>query len=191
LRLQPDDADDVASYCRAMEPHIITTTLPPPAPGARVAWPTPVPARSHSARSSWTGWTLATVASIWTAVALISVFSPDMIHGSEHQRMPVAAFSTWLWGFGASVAAFAAMGRLRGRFDRRPMWVTLFGTVVAIWTAATLVSIFGPTVDTGSDPTTIPMAALVAPIVAMLATVAAGTVVLAANSLAREPHEVR
>ncbi len=129
------------------------------------------------------GWTLATVASIWTAVALMSVFSPDMIHGSEQQRLPIAALSTWLWGFGASVAAFVAMARLRGPLDRRPLWMFLFGATVAFWSAATLISVFGPTIDTGSDPTTIPMAALIAPIVAMLATVVAAMVVVVTHGL--------
>ena len=118
---------------------------------------------------------------IWAAVVLISVFAPDMIHGSEQQRMPVAAFGTWLWGVGASVVALVALTRLRGALTRRPLWMTLFGATLAIWSAATMVSIFGPTVVTGSDPTTIPVAALVAPIAAMLATSVAAIVVLVAD----------
>ena len=181
----------VASYGRAMELQTDTKVIPPPPPAVQRTWPPPVPVRRQPAGSSWTAWTLAAVASIWTAVVLISVFSPDMVHGSEQQRMPVAAFGTWLWGFGASVAVFVAMARLRGDSDRRPLWTMLFGATAVIWSAATLVSVFGPTSVTGSDPTTIPRAALIAPIVAMVATVVTGTLVVVATGLSRMRHEVR
>jgi hypothetical protein len=183
LRLQPDDTTDVVSYLRAMELRAASTTFPPPTLGARVTWTPPVPpVRPQAARRSWTAWTLTTVAVIWAAVAVISVFSPDMIHGSEQQHLPVAALATWIWGCAASVAAFVVMTRLRGGLDRRPLWMIVFGATVAMWTAATLISIFGPTVVTGSDPTTIPMAALIAPIVATLATILAAIVVLVTDN---------
>ena len=57
----------------------------------------------------------ADVTAIWVSIALISVLSPDMVHGSEHQRMPVAAFGAWFWAFGASIVAAVAMARLRRR----------------------------------------------------------------------------
>ena len=41
---------------------------------------------------------LIAVGGIWTAVAAISLLSPDMVSGSEQQHMPVAAFATWVWG---------------------------------------------------------------------------------------------
>jgi hypothetical protein len=62
---------------------------------------------------------------------------------------------------------------------------------VVIWSAATLVSVFGPTNVTGSDPTTIPIAALIAPIVAMVATIVTGTIVLVAHALSHMQQEVR
>ena len=145
-------------------------------------WPPPPPPSSVVARQAggeWTTWALATIASIWTAVLVISVLSPDMIHGSAQQRLPVAALGTWLWGGGASIAAFMGMARLRD-VGRRSSWIIVFGATVAIWTAATLISILGPTTVTGSDPTTIPMAALIAPIVAMVATFVTVTVVTVA-----------
>jgi hypothetical protein len=186
MRLRLDDAGGVASYGRAMELRIDTALIPPPPPpGAQVTWPPPAPARWKPVGNTWTGWTLATVATIWTAVVLISVFSPDMIHGSEQQRMPVAAFGTWVWGLGASVVVFVALARLRGNPSHRPLWMALFGTTVVIWSAATLASVFGPTVVTGSDPTTIPMAALIAPIGALVATVITGATVLITHGLSR------
>jgi hypothetical protein len=191
MRPQSDDAVGVDSYGRAMELRTDTKVIPPPSRGAQGTWPPSAPVRWQPARSNWTAWTLVTVASIWTAVVLISVFSPDMIHGSEQQRMPVAAFGTWLWGFVASVAVFVAMARLRGDSDRRLLWMMLFGATVVIWSAATLVSVFGPTNVTGSDPTTIPIAALIAPIVAMVATIVTGTIVLVAHALSHMQQEVR
>ena len=35
-------------------------------------------------------------AGIWTAVVLISVLAPDLVSGSEHEHLPIAAFATWL-----------------------------------------------------------------------------------------------
>ena len=157
--------------------------IPSTTPDMQGGWPPPGTPRSQAAQSSWTAWTLAAVASIWIAVGVISLFSPDMIHGSEHQRMPVAAFGTWFWGCCASTAAVMAMTRLRGDVGRRPLWMMLSGATMAIWFAATVVSIYGPTQVTGSDPTTIPVAALISPIVAMLATLVAATVVLVATGL--------
>jgi hypothetical protein len=123
---------------------------------------------------------MATVVAIWVCVAVISVLSPDMVHGSEQQRMPVAAFGAWFWGFGASIAAGMAMARLRGDTTRRAA-VLLAGATMTIWVAAAGVSIFGPTLVTGSDPTTIPIAALIAPIVAALVTIGVATVAVVAH----------
>jgi hypothetical protein len=67
----------------------------------------------------------------------------------------------------------------------------VFGATVGIWSAATLVSVFGPTHVTGSDPTTIPVASLIAPIVAMVGTIVAVTIVRVAHGLSRVSQEVR
>ena len=61
------------------------------------------------------------------------------------------------------------MSRLRRHLGQRPLWVMLFGATVIIWSGAALVSITAPTYETGSDPTTIPVAAVVSPLLAMLA----------------------
>ena len=126
---------DLVSYRRVMALVSDTTTIPAATGGVYGGWPPPAPARSSPVDGSWTAWTLATVAAIWISVVLISVLSPDMIHGSEHQRMPVAAFGTWFWGFGASFAAVLAMARLRRDVARRPLWMMLSGATMAIWVA--------------------------------------------------------
>jgi hypothetical protein len=121
-------------------------------------------------------WTTGGIAGVWVAVALISVFAPDMVTGSEQEHLPVAAFSTWLWGLVATGAFVWAMGRLRGRVDRRPIWIGLAVATDALWLVATVLSIALPRVETGSDPTRIPVGAMVSPVAAMVLTALAGIV---------------
>jgi len=60
--------------------------------------------RSAMADGSWMAWTAAGIAGIWVAVALISIFAPDMVSGSEQEHLRVAAFVTWIWGLVATGA---------------------------------------------------------------------------------------
>lgn len=109
------------------------------------------------------------VAGIWTSVLAISLLAPDMVSGSEQQHMPVAAFGTWLWGIVATWAVLGAWGSLR-RSGARHLHRLLGVGVAGVWLVAAAVSVLGPVVETGSDPTRIPVAALVAPIVATVLT---------------------
>jgi hypothetical protein len=136
---------------------------------------------------SWMAWTAGGIAGIWVAVALISVFAPDMVTGSEQEHLPVAAFSTWLWGLVATGAFVWAMGRLRGSADRRPIWIGLAVATVAVWLVATVLGVALPRVETGSDPTRIPIGAMVAPVAAMVLTALAGIV---ASVFARPPSGI-
>jgi hypothetical protein len=129
-------------------------------------------------------WTVAGVAVIWVAVALISVFSPDMVSGSEQEHLPVAAFATWISGVVGTGAFFWMMGKLRGSVTRRPVWIGLSVTTMAIWTVATILSIVLPVVETGSDPTRLPVGAMVAPVAAAMFTALAG---IMANVFSRPP----
>jgi hypothetical protein len=129
-------------------------------------------------------WTVAGVAAIWVAVALISVFSPDMVSGSEQEHLPVAAFATWISGVVGTGAFFWMMGKLRGSVTRRPVWIGLSVTTMAIWTVATILSIVLPVVETGSDPTRLPVGAMVAPVAAAMLTALAG---ITANVFSRPP----
>lgn len=129
---------------------------------------------------------LSSVVAIWVAVTLISVFSPDMVTGSEHQRLPVAAFSAWFWGLGASVWSVASLLALPRRgADSRRAGAFRAVTTIAIWAVATVVAIAGPTFVTGTDPTTIPLSALIAPFAAMAATIAVGALALVAAAVGR------
>lgn len=112
------------------------------------------------------------LAGIWGAVLAISVLSPDMVSGSEQQHMPIAAFTTWIWG---TVATFVVLNfwvgarTVPGRMELlRPVSVAVAG----VWTVAAVVAVFGPVMVTGTDPTRMPLCAFLAPIAATIVTAA-------------------
>jgi hypothetical protein len=141
--------------------------------------------RRPAADGSWVLWTLAGIAAIWVAVTLISLLSPDMVTGSEQQHLPVAAFGAWFWGLAATGAFFWGMGRLRGNAARQPFWVGLAVATTVIWGIATVLSITLPVYVTGSDPTRLPIGAMVSPVAAALLTALGG---IAAGVLSRPPE---
>jgi hypothetical protein len=140
--------------------------------------------RPVMADGSWMASTAAGIVGIWVAVVLISVFAPDMVTGSEHQHLAVAAFGSWFWGLVATGAFLQAMGRLRGDAARRPIWIGLTTATLAVWLIATILSIALPVVETGSDPTLLPVGAMVAPVAATVLTALAG---ITAGVFARPP----
>jgi hypothetical protein len=111
------------------------------------------------------------VAAIWLASAAASIWTPDMITGSQHEHIPVAAFSFWLYA--AIATAFVLMAASAGgqvdEVEASP-WSALFIAIASIWGVVATTSIFAPTMVTGTDPTTIPMAAFAAPVAGVLAT---------------------
>jgi hypothetical protein len=98
---------------------------------------------------------------IWAASALIAIAAPDMVSGSQHEHLPLAAVTIWLWA--AVGSGYAAMTPVRDARD----WLLGVGTV---WAAAAATAVLAPVMETGSDPTRIPIAALVAPPVAAVVT---------------------
>jgi hypothetical protein len=141
--------------------------------------------RSAMADGSWMACAAAGIAGIWVAVALISIFAPDMVTGSEQQHLPVAAFGSWLWGLAATGAFVWGMGKLRGSAARRPIWTGLTAATLVIWLVATIASIASPVVETGTDPTRLPVGAMVAPVAALVLTALAG---IMAGVFARPPE---
>jgi hypothetical protein len=136
----------------------------------------PQDGRAATADRSWMLWTTIGIGGIWVAVLLISLFSPDLVSGSEQEHLPVAAITAWFWGGAGTVILLLAMGRLRGRPSWQPIWVGLSVATLGIWTVATILAITLPVIETGTDPTRVPVAALVAPIAAAMLTALAGTV---------------
>ncbi len=138
----------------------------------------PADVRAATADGSWMLWTTIALVAIWLAVVLISLFSPDLVSGSEQEHLALPAFTAWLWGLIGTIALIWGMSKLRGEKGRRPIWVGLGVVVTAIWVIATILSLTLPVLETGSDPTQLPLAALIAPlgaaVLTTLATVVAG-----------------
>ena len=130
--------------------------------------------RSATADGSWMAWTASGIVGIWVAVALVSLLAPDLVSGSEQQHMPVAAMTAWLWGLVATGMFLWAMSRLRGRAPHRPIWIGLAAATLAVWLVATVLAITLPVYETGSDPTRLPIGAMVAPVAATVLTALAG-----------------
>ena len=76
-------------------------------------------------------------------------------------------------------------GRLRGRSSHQPIWIGLTVATLMVWLLATILSIALPVVETGTDPTRLPIAALVTPAAAAVLTGLAGII---AGVFARPPQ---
>lgn len=72
-----------------------------------------------------------------------------------------------------------------GRDSRRPMWIGLATATLVLWLVATILSVTVPVVETGTDPTRLPIGAMVAPVAAAVLTVLAGA---ATGVFARSPE---
>jgi hypothetical protein len=107
------------------------------------------------------------VVGLWAAVAAISVFAPDLISGTEQEHVPIAAMTTWFWGTVATgFVLFATAFPTRDQTVRWGLTIVVLG----IWGAVAVASIFAPTIVTGADPTTVPIAALFGPMAGAIAT---------------------
>lgn len=112
-------------------------------------------------------WTLIGLSAVWVAVVLMSMFSPDLVSGSDQEHLKLPAMVDWLWGVLSTMVLLRA---LRFKSGSPGAWMAVgLGTTV-IWAAATAVAIWGPEMVTGGDPTRLPLAAIIAPIIAMLLT---------------------
>jgi hypothetical protein len=109
---------------------------------------------------------------IWASVLAISLFSPDLVSGSEQQHLPIAALVTWLWGTAATFVASTFWIGFRQSPSRRQFHRAFSLGVAGVWLVAALVSVFGPVMVTGTDPTRLPLCALITPIVATVVTAA-------------------
>jgi hypothetical protein len=113
-------------------------------------------------------WILVAVAAVWIAVVITSFTAPDFISGSEQEHLKFPAMINWLWG-GLATTTLARMARIR-RAAPDSSWTTIGLGTVGIWFIVVLATAFGPSLETGSDPTVIPMTAIIAPIAGMLLT---------------------
>jgi hypothetical protein len=70
-------------------------------------------------------WMVVSLASIWLSVALISIFAPDFVSGSEQEHIPLAALITWISGLFATRSVLSELMRRRQPFqagDTLPYW---------------------------------------------------------------------
>ena len=109
------------------------------------------------------------VAVIWLATLLFSLFTPDLVSGSQQEHVPIAGLTAWLWAAAATGYVLMAT-RVREPDDDPAVWLGFELSVVVIWTVVALTGIFGPELVTGTDPTRIPLAALVTPVAGLVAT---------------------
>jgi hypothetical protein len=105
------------------------------------------------------------VAGIWLAMALSSVFAPDLI-SADYDHVPIVALTIWIWG--AVATGFVLFGAAFPARDQMARW-GLPIAVLGIWGAVALVSIFAPSI-VASDGTIVPVAGLFAPVAGAIAT---------------------
>lgn len=129
-----------------------------------------------TADGSWMLNTTVAVAVVWVAVVVVSIFAPDLVSGSEQEHLPIAAFTTWLFGAAGTAAVLLTMWKLRGAARRKPIWTGFTVVVAVIWLVATVLALTLPELETGTDPTKVPLGAIFAPLAASVLTALAGVV---------------
>jgi hypothetical protein len=109
------------------------------------------------------------VVAVWLSVGALSLFAPDLITGSEQEHLPIAALSTWLWG-GLATGLILLAGAVGGDERGGSVWSTFAVIVVAMWAVVAVAGVWSPVMVTGTDPTHLPIVALLAPIAGALGT---------------------
>lgn len=105
--------------------------------------------------------------SIWASVAFAAIYAPDLVTGTTQDHFPLALVVGMLAGLFATGSVLRAMIRGVGGVTRELVYALLN---LAIWTAVALVAIFVPEMVTGTDPTRLPLAAVIAPIAGAILT---------------------
>lgn len=142
-----------------------TKTPPEPPPAVYVGRPEPG-AIEREFRYLFAG---IAVASIWLAIAAASIWSPDLISGTEQEHVPLAAIMDWFYAALATGLVLMAFGR-RSPGASRSLWLGFTVAIGGIWFVVAVASIFAPSIVSGSDPTRVPIAALGSPIAGVMAT---------------------
>lgn len=133
----------------------------------------------------------ATIVVIWIVVLITSLQSPDLIFGTEPVQIKIAAIANWFWGLLGTIFL------LRSTIFRRPeeigwgqdvSWPWVAIVVSGIWLVAGLVAVWVPDVIV-SETITVPVAAIVSPIVAAALTLYV-TEFLVTGFAARQPRTV-
>jgi hypothetical protein len=116
-------------------------------------------------------WMVFTLVVIWLSVLFTSLFAPDLISGSFQEHLPIAAIITWIFGLAATRSVIKMLGRSKNpQTETDAIWMYSGISIAVIWVIVTITAIFSPVSITGSDPTRIPVAVVVAPIAGLLLT---------------------
>jgi hypothetical protein len=126
--------------------------------------------------------TAISLVAIWVAATIAAVYSPDMITGSNHEHLQLAMFLAWPLAAVATGMVLLAAGVSRRAIESAAAWAVYAVLIAVAWCGAAIVSVFVSPMVTGTDPTTIPVAALLAPIFAVLVTAYASIYVAGAGS---------
>jgi hypothetical protein len=117
------------------------------------------------------------IGAIWLAVVLLSLFSPDLVTGAMQEHFPIAMVVGLLAGLAATRSVVKAATRGIGSAK---LWAVYDVIVGVIWLAVAVVSIYVPVIVSGTDPTQLPIGAIVAPIAGAIATGAVSELFVAA-----------
>jgi hypothetical protein len=138
-------------------------------------------------------WVAVALGSIWVAIAVISLASPDLVYGADRETFPLIPAVTWMSGAAASSYVLRALvTRHPTPEDQRHAWVGIALSTLAIWILVTIVILQLPVFDfeVTDDPIEIPLGHLIAPAAAAVATgIAAQYVPLLTDAAAAEGRE--
>ena len=110
------------------------------------------------------------VAAIWLATLAAALLSPDLVTGSQQEHLPLAGALDWLWAAVATgYVLMADRGGDRGGRNRSGAGSFVL-SVCAVWAVTAAASILAPPLVTGTDPTRIPLVAMLVPLAAMAVT---------------------
>lgn len=107
---------------------------------------------------------------VWAAIIVASIFSPDLVTGSNHEHLAIAAIVGLPLALVTTGMILLAAGVSRRTESMPGAWVVFAVAAVLAWGAVLLTSVFAPSMVTGTDPTTIPVAAIVGPLFGALVT---------------------
>ena len=119
---------------------------------------------------------------IWVGATVAAIFAPDMITGSNHEHMQLAMFVVWPLAAVATGMVLLAAGVSRRGVESAGPWGVYAVLITLAWVGTAVAGVFVAPMVTGTDPTTIPIAAIVAPLFAVLVTAYGSIYVAGAGS---------
>jgi hypothetical protein len=107
------------------------------------------------------------LAAMWLSIVLLSIFAPELVSGTMQDHFPIALVVGLLAGLAATKWVVRASTTGIGP---PKLWIVYDLIVGGVWLAVALVSIYVPVLESGTDPTLVPIGAVVAPIAGAILT---------------------